>query len=289
MSLRSLATKLFGNLAERYSKPFLFLKDALLKADLKIPFKSYLSLIFFVTFLTYLAALGLIIVYILIFKLPFLLLIPFLFFLPLVAASISLIIMIYYPLYKVAKRSKNIEANLPFVLTHMGAIAETGVPPQTVFKLISEFEEYGEVAKEMKKIVRNIETFGMNPVAAVKEVAKRTPNENFKQILLGFVSTTESGGNVKMFLKTSGEQALFDWKLKREKFLQQLSTYAEIYVGVLIAAPLLIISMFTIMNLIQPTLGGFDILFLTRLTTYTVIPALNLGFILFIKGMEVEI
>jgi flagellar protein FlaJ len=289
MSLRSLATKLLGNLAEKYSKSFLFLKDALLKADLKIPFRSYLSLIFFITLLTYLSALTLVITYFFLFKLSFFLLIPYLFFIPLLAASISLIIMIYYPIYKAAQRSKNIETNLPFVLTHMGAIAETGVPPQTIFRLISEFEEYGEIAKEMKKIVRNIETFGMNPLAAVKEVAKRTSNENFKQILLGFVSTTESGGNVKVFLKTSGEQALFDWKLKREKFLQQLSTYAEIYVGVLIAAPLLIISMFTIMNLIQPTIGGFDILFLTKLTTYTVIPALNIGFILFIKGLEVEI
>ena len=184
-------------------------------------------------------------------------------------------------------RRKSIEVNLPFVLTHMGSVAQSGVPPYVIFKLISQFEEYGEAAKEFGKIVRNIEVFGMDPITAVKEVARRTPSESLKQILLGFASTTEAGGNVRLFLKNAGQQALFEWRIKREKFMQQLSAYAEFYTGILIAAPLFMIALFGVMNIIQPQIGGYDILFLSRLL-YIIIPAINIGFLMFIKGTEVE-
>jgi flagellar protein FlaJ len=209
-------------------------------------------------------------------------------FVPLMNAIASLSILAFYPYQKVTSRRKNIETNLPFVLTHMGAVAESGVPPYVIFRLIAEFEEYGEVSKEMKKVVRNIEAFGLNPLTAVREVAARTPSDELKQVLLGFITTTESGGDVKLYLKNAGQQALFEWRINRERFLQQLSAYAEFYTGLLIAAPLFIISLFAVMNMIQPTVARYDILFLTKLSIYLVVPILNGSFLLFLRGMEVE-
>jgi flagellar protein FlaJ len=188
-----------------------------------------------------------------------------------------------------SSRKSNIESNLPFVLTHMGAVAESGVPPYVIFRLISQFEEYGEISKEMGKIVRNIETFGIDPLTAVKEVAEKTPSDAFRQMLLGFVTTTESGGNIKVFLKSAGDQALFEWRVKRERFLQQLSAYAEFYTGVLIAAPLFIIALFSVMSMIQPTIGAFGILDLMKISIYLIVPIINGAFLMFLRGVEVEI
>ena len=57
----------------------------------------------------------------------------------------------------------------------------------------------------------------------------------------------------------------------------------------LIAAPLFLVSLFTVMALIQPNLGGFDILTLSQLSIYGLIPVINIVFLLFLKGVEVEI
>jgi flagellar protein FlaJ len=136
--------------------------------------------------------------------------------------------------------------------------------------------------------VRNIETFGIDPLTAVKEVADKTPSDEFREMLLGFVTTTESGGNIKVFLKSAGEQALFNWRMKRERFLQQLSTYAEFYTGIMIAAPLFIIALFSVMSMIQPTIGSFEILNLMRISIYLIVPTLNSVFLVFLRGIEVE-
>lgn len=279
---------MFGWVADKYGGAFSIVRESLPKADIKITFRTYISTVFFIATITYFVSLFALVLALRIVQISLMMKIVYLLFVPFMNSIACAVILIFQPYQKVASRRKNIESNLPFVLTHMGAIAESGVPPYVVFRLIAEFKEYGEVAKEMKKIVRNIETFGINPLKAVKEVAERTPSDELKQILLGFVTTTESGGDVKVFLKNAGEQALFDWRIKREKFLQQLSAYAEFYTGILIAAPLFIIALFAVMAMIQPTVAGYDILFLTKVSIYAIVPALNGGFLLFLHGMEVE-
>jgi flagellar protein FlaJ len=288
-SFKGFATAVFGGMTERYQSLFAIVKDSLPRADIKIAFRTYMSLVFFVSAIVYFSSLAISIAAVLLLNVSLLMAIACVMFIPVMVTVVVLLVLSFYPLQRMSSRRKNIESNLPFVLTHMGAVAESGVPPYVIFSLISRFEEYGEVSREMGKIVRNIETFGIDPLTAVKEVADKTPSDAFKQTLQGFVTTTESGGNIKVFLKSAGDQALFNWRMRRERFLQQLSAYAEFYTGILIAAPLFIIALFSVMNMIQPTIGGFGILDLMKVSIYLVVPIMNGAFLMFLKGVEVEI
>ncbi len=281
------ATRMFGPIVDKSIQNFYFLKDVLLKSGLSISLRSYISLVLFFTFLIFVISAIATFLVLQILKMNLFLQIVYTIFIPFLISTISFVLFLFYPFQRMLERRKNIEVNLPFVLTHMGSVAQSGIPPYVIFKLISQFEEYGEAAKEFGKIVRNIDFFGMDPITAVKEVARRTPSESLKQVLLGFSSTTEAGGDVRLFLRNAGQQALFEWRIKREKFMQQLSAYAEFYTGILIAAPLFMIALFGVMNIVQPKIGGYDILFLSRLL-YIIIPAINIGFLMFIKGTEVE-
>ena len=289
MNYRGYATSLFGTVADRYETSFKAVKDALPKADIKIAFRTYLSVALLTTVIVYIVAMIATIIIAEVMLKPSLLMLTFyIIFIPVLTAVACFLLFNYYPFQKASTRQKNIEVNLPFVMTHMGAIAESGVPPQVIFQLMSQFKEYGEISREMEKIVRNINMFGIDPLTSVKEVAQKTPSDSLRQLLYGFVTTTESGGNIKTYLKNAGTQALFEWRMKRERFLQQLSAYAEFYTGLLIAAPLFMISIFAVMNMIQPTLGGYTILDLMKLSIYVIIPLLNSGFLLFLQGVEVE-
>jgi len=284
-----LPRSLFGTVADRYETSFKAVKDALPKADIKIAFRTYLSVALLTTVIVYIVAMIATIIIAEVMLKPSLLMLTFyIIFIPVLTAVACFLLFNYYPFQKASTRQKNIEVNLPFVMTHMGAIAESGVPPQVIFQLMSQFKEYGEISREMEKIVRNINMFGIDPLTSVKEVAQKTPSDSLRQLLYGFVTTTESGGNIKTYLKNAGTQALFEWRMKRERFLQQLSAYAEFYTGLLIAAPLFMISIFAVMNMIQPTLGGYTILDLMKLSIYVIIPLLNSGFLLFLQGVEVE-
>ncbi len=289
MILSSLASKLFGNLVDMIAPQLEFLTDYLIKADIRVPTKVYVSClilygvianIIFIPFLYWLSTM---------FSWSPLINIAAFIFLPVILFLMVFLIGIFYPIEKTIRRKRDIETNLPFVLTHMGAIAQSGVPPQHLFKIISKFKEYGEISREFEKIVRNIEVFGQDPLTAIREVSQRTPSDRFKEVLIGFVSTIEAGGNIKQYLKVLSEQTLFEWRTKRQKFINQLATYAEFYTGILIAAPLIIVALFGVLAMFQPTLAGFDIVTLTKLSTYVLVPVINIGFLLFLSVIEVEI
>jgi len=287
--MKNLIVKIFSPLIEKYESYFSVLREALPRAGIRLPFKVYMSIALFLVTLVFFLSLFLGVVAFQLFGRDLLTA----FFYSLVSAMlisvIEFIFIFYYPIQKANARKKSIEANLPFVISHLGALAESGIPPYVMFKLVSQFREYGEISKEMEKIVRNIEVFGLDPMTAIKEVAERTPSDSFKQLLMGFITTTESGGSIKLYLKEVGEQTIFEWRTKREKFIRFLDTFAEFYTGIIIAAPMFLIALLSVMSMIEPNIGGWSILDLTRISVYVVVPLINIGFVLFLHGIEVEI
>jgi flagellar protein FlaJ len=187
-----------------------------------------------------------------------------------------------YPFQKINSKKLSIEANLPFAINHMAAISGGGVPPYIMFKLMQDIEEYGEISTEAKVITRNIEAFGMDLLQSIRQVAERTPSEDFKQLLLGIVSITKTGGSLEQFLKNTAKESLFDYKLKRDKYLNTLSTYADIYTAVLIAAPLFFVSILSVMSMIGGNIAGMTIPEAMRVGIYAIIPFLNMMFLMFL-------
>lgn len=286
---KNFAINYFSWIPDRYPEILNPVKLTLPRTDIKISPKNYISMICLTAFIGYLTSLIVfLILNLTVLKLNIFLIILSVVFIPIVTVVVIFIVGIFYPHQNVLSRKRSIETNLPFAIAHMGSIASSGIPPQAVFKLLAEFKEYDVLADEIEKIVRNIEVFGLDPMSAIREVAKRTPSEKFRQLLFGLISTIEGGGDLKTYLKNAGEQSLFTWRMKRQKYLQQLSTYAEFYTGLLIAAPLFLISLFSVMYMIQPQLGGLDILQLMKLSIYLIVPALNVGFLIFLQATQVE-
>jgi flagellar protein FlaJ len=289
MRVLSFPVKILSPIIEKNEKLFLPLKEALQKADIKMPFIYYASIMIFFSLLTFFIVLSAsFLVFYLLFQRSLTVSLFYSYFSALLSSLLVFLVAYFYPIQRAFSRSRNIEVNLPFVVIHMGALMETGLPPYQAFKLISSFEEYGEIAKEFKKIVRNVEQFGLDPLTAIKEVAIRCPSYELQQLLMGFVTTTESGGNIKLYLKTVGEQTLFEYRKKRERYIRTLDIITEIYTGVVISSPLFMVAMLAIMNMIQPTIGAFSIKDLAWLGAYVLVPVLNIAFILFLFSREVE-
>lgn len=283
-----LSTRMFSWVPDRYPEIFKGLTLVIPKSGIGLPARNYASLATMSSLTGYFLGLTFTLVLLLRMNVSILLLPMIIIFFPIIAGLIVFLALYFYPYQRAMSRRTSIDTNLPFAIAHMGSIAASGVPPSAVFKLLAKFEEYDALAEEMRKIARNMEVFGMDPLTSMREVAKRSPSEKFRQLLLGVVSTIESGGDLKLYLKIMGEQALFTWRIKRQKYLQQLSAYAEFYTGLLIAAPLFLISLFSVMNMIEPNLGGFGILQLMRISIYVFIPTLNVAFIAFLNTTQVE-
>jgi len=272
----------FGWLAESSIKNFEMLRPHLRGARIKILLKTWVSMIFFTSFLAYAVSLVAVVVTGMVFDIFFLLYFVMIAFIPVLAASFAFLIFYIYPIERAKGRAKSIENNLPFAITHMSAIISSGIPPEFMFSLVAGFKEYGEISEEAGLIVKDIRTFGSSSIAAMKNVASQTPSKELKQLLMGISSSIETGGNLNLYLKEMADKALFDYRVKREKYLKTLSTYADIYTALLVAAPLFMLSTLATMSIIGGDVMGLSIGQLVQVMTWAVLPFLNIAFLAFI-------
>jgi archaellum biogenesis protein FlaJ (TadC family) len=274
----------FGWLVDRYIKDFEPLKQPLRGARINVLLKTWVCEIFFTSMIAYFVSLlAIIIVFGVLVEIFYLYYLIMVFFIPVLAASFTFLIFYLYPQQKSKSRANSIENNLPFAIMHMAATASSGIPPEFMFSLIAGFKEYGEISKEAGMVVKNIRTFGSSSVGAMKAVASQTPSKQLKDVLLGISSTIETGGNLTAYLKEMSDKALFDYRIKREKYLKTLSTYADIYTALLVAAPLFLLSTMATMSIIGgDILGGLSSSEVVLLMTWAVLPLMNISFLTFI-------
>lgn len=207
----------------------------------------------------------------------------------LVAGLLCATIFYVYPFMKIRERRRKTTTNLPFAINHMSAVSTSGVPPARMFELIAESGEYEEVGVEVKKVVDFTNIFGYDLLTAIKAVASTTPSLPLKKFLEGMVSTIETGGDLVSYLRQQADEAALTYKLERQRYNETVSTYSDIYTGVLIAAPLFFIAAMALVNMLGGTLGGLGVGTVMALGAYVAIPLLNVGFIIFLQLTQPEV
>jgi flagellar protein FlaJ len=280
--LKMIAIKLFGRLSDKFSSSFVSLKESLITANARILFRTYLSLAFFSAFLTFIATFIMTMLFVINFKLNLIFAFFGLLIVPLFFSSLTFFMIFVYPFSVSQSRRRDIEANLPFALTHMAAVSESGAPPLTIFKILSKFNEYGELSKEADEIARNVELFGLDEISALKDSANKTSSPDLKDVLEGMIVTIQSGGSLKSYLIEESGKAMFNYTIKREKYNQLLSTYADIYTALLIAAPMIFIVVLAALNIMGGDMFGFTIQELMTLGILA-LATLNLMFLTFLS------
>ncbi len=194
------------------------------------------------------------------------------------------VLLYFYPSSESKNLGYKINQELPFVVVHISAIASSGIEPTNIFKILLRSQEYRYTNIEFRKIMNLINFHGEDLVTALKEAAASSPSPKLAELLNGLSTTITGGGNLHDYLSEHAESLLFDYRLEREKATRNSETFMDIYIAVVIAAPMILMLMFVIMgtfgtmaNLLG--LSNFAISFIIILIT----SILNLFFLIFLR------
>lgn len=256
---RKTASKLFLSYVNKNKEKYEGLKEDYLQSGLRPLFEIYLCTMFFSTILLFLVPFGGISLTLYLLGYPILESLSLAGFISLLVSLLGFFVLYTYPRNKSKSRERSIENNLPFAIIYMAGVAESGVPPQNIFRLLAKAEGFGEVKKEAKYIVYLMGKRNYGLLNALKKCANKTPSQTFKEFLLSLLMTIKYGGELETFLKTEASRKEVDYKLKAREYEQKLSMYSTIYTGLFIAAPVLFVSMFSLMNFFSP-IGGTGLL-----------------------------
>jgi flagellar protein FlaJ len=184
------------------------------------------------------------------------------------------------PTSKAKTRGKNINRFLPYAANFINTMSVAGISPAEIFETLSTVELYGEVQKEAKKITTEITMMGIDAITALKHAIQISPSEQFKEFLQGILGVIQSGSELGPYFDRCVERYMEVDLMERKRNLESLAVMAEAFVVTVIAFPLFLVIIISIMGM---TSGGISFEFLFILA-FMILPLAYLGFYVMMKS-----
>ena len=187
-----------------------------------------------------------------------------------------------YPDLRVYRRRRGIEDHLGYAVNYMAAMAAAGTPPATLFRDVAQQPLYKDVADECRWIARDMELFGRDLVTALDHGIRRTPSPRMEEFLQGAKTTITAGGDLRDYLVRKAEHLLLENRRRQREFLDGLGVISESYVTVVIAGPLFLSVMLTVMMLFGG--GPSSALLFAFALVFLLLPLSHVAFMFAVKS-----
>ena len=270
--------RLFSNIFEKFNLNETSRNWLLEKADISMVYKEYYSMVFMNIIIGFISSfISSILIYIIIPN-------QITAFLILIITSIApLSIGLYYltlPNVKSKERGKNIDRFLPYATNFINTMSVAGISPAEIFETLSTIKLYGEVQKEAQKITTEINLMGIDTITALKNAIHISPSEKFKEFIQGMIGVIQSGSELGPYFNRCVEKYMQSDLFERKRNLESLAVMAEAFVVTVIAFPLFLIIIFSIMGM---TSGGVDYFFM-GIISLIILPLAYVGFYVMMKS-----
>lgn len=273
-------------------KSFMSLERDLIKSNLQLTLPSYLSVLFFTMILSSVFSLFLFLFFVFFevsLTAPFISLAGEGLFdrlvkfagIVVVIPFITFVFLYFYPKIERKSLERKINSELPFATINMSAISGSMVDPTKIFQIIVSTGEYPALNKEFTKILNEVNVYGYNLVNALKNVAFNCPSKKLSELLGGLSTTITSGGDLRGFFEKRSQNLLFEHNLERQKAMKFAETFMDLYITVVIAAPMILMLLLIIIQ-ISGLSVGLSMSSMTAITILSII-IINIFFLFFLQ------
>jgi archaeal flagellar protein FlaJ len=285
------AYRVLGGVVEKSARENAHLRLALQKAHIYLRPDVYLSIAYFSMLLAFGTSAAVVIALALLaatqaVNVPvvfFVFLVP----LPLFTAFVIYLMAMLVPDLKASGRAKDIDTKLPYALNYIATMSSAGITPDKIFASLAEQSIYGEVAHEAAWISRDLRLLGRDLISALTAAIDRSPSIKFQDLLQGAITALSSGENLKDYFQAKSQQFVYENRQDQKRFLENLGILAESYITVVVAAPVFLIVLLSVMLMFGGS--GRNVITLGYMLILVLLPLAQLGFGATIKSVTPEV
>jgi flagellar protein FlaJ len=277
-TLEAWSFRLFGKTAPSILRRVGQFRDYLERAKIKIYPETYISLMFFTAVLTIPISIVSIIIVLLYGFMPVIFLIPVPFYV--------MIGFLLVPISRAGDRSANLEREMPFAASYISVMASGGIAPYSSFKRLAEVDLLPGMKSEAREIIKDVEIFGIDPLTAIEQAAKKNPLDIFKDFLSGYASTVIIGGDIGHFLERKAEDIFKARALRVKAAAERLGMLLETFIIVNVMMSLCFYIMFSVENIGVGGASGSGSTSGIILYTFLLSPMLSMMFIYLAHSMQ---
>lgn len=201
-----------------------------------------------------------------------------------VVGGITFLIFLIYPSMIAGNRRRNIDATLPYAINYITAMSTAGIPPAEIFRQLGSSPMYGESAVEARFVAMEIDLFGKDLIDALRLISATTPSLRMKEFLQGAMGCISAGSSLTEYFRTKAEQYSLENRQSQKLFLDTLGLISESYVTAMVAGPLFLIILQSIMTILSQSTQPM----MLYVIIYMIIPFGSLMFVILISSMTPE-
>lgn len=140
-----------------------------------------------------------------------------------------------YPLLDVQRSATLIEKEMHMFITRMGILSLGEVGAQSIFDILKQMSDYGELANEVKRIETLVDKWHTSLPEASRIVAQQSPSPLWADFLDRMAFSIEAGQAIDEFMRSEQETVAEQYKTLYDTRLESVDTMKEIYVSLVSA------------------------------------------------------
>jgi flagellar protein FlaJ len=204
--------------------------------------------------------------------------------LAIVVFMISAFIIKLYPDFIISEYSSVINLKLPFIVSEMATLSDSGMTLDKVIESIYQLGHEKAIRIIFMYFVRDMRLLGMDIISALDDAASRSPSRELANFFMSLKGAMVSGSDVSGFLKDYTQKLMVDRKISLRYLTERLNVMAEAFTTVFIVLPVVVIVMLLLLLMISSTNAPSIYLYL-MLVTYGLIPLMGVIFVLLMEAL----
>jgi flagellar protein FlaJ len=142
---------------------------------------------------------------------------------------------ISFPLLEVQRSATLIEAEMHMFITRMGILSIGEVGAQSIFDILKQMRDYGELASEVQRIETLVDKWHTSLPEAARIVAHQSPSPLWSDFLDRMAFSIEAGQPIDDFMRSEQETIAEQYNTLYDTRLESVDTLKEIYVSLVTA------------------------------------------------------
>ena len=153
----------------------------------------------------------------------------------LMLTSMALVAAVAYPVLEVQRSATLIEAEMHMFITRMGILSIGEVGAQSIFDILKQMRDYGELASEVQRIETLVDKWHTSLPEAARIVAHQSPSPLWSDFLDRMAFSIEAGQPIDEFMRSEQETIAEQYNTLYDTRLESVDTLKEIYVSLVTA------------------------------------------------------
>jgi len=140
-----------------------------------------------------------------------------------------------FPKAMAASRGASMDQEVPYAVAYLTIMATGGLSPHRAFERLAGAKDvFRRISYYASRFIVVVKALGKDPITAFDDLARRSPSDMFRDLLLGYAATIRVGGDLYDYLKRKVQGLFMDLVSKMRIAGDRMATILEAYLAIII-------------------------------------------------------